>query len=227
MARRRMCKPRHLLGAAILAAYCALAASGGVRPVRYVDIASSGQLRPNRYDDTGRVPFEYRSDADLHAYAQAIVEPVRVYDGADGQFDGLSRTERLDLARYMGARFSKALATLADPYRRPIVRTLRVRLTLTGATRNVTALSALSRFELVGAAYNAIQAWRDREGALMGSASFAVEIYDASTNELLRAYVSKTYPGAWDLAASVGALSASRTALDIGAADLASYLVRG
>jgi hypothetical protein len=37
----------------------------------------------------------------------------------------------------------------------------------------------------------ALQAARGKEGAFTGSVSYAVEVYDASTNQLLGAYVTE------------------------------------
>ena len=108
----------------------------------------------------------------------------------------------------------------------PRAQALRIKLTLTGAKENTPVLSTLSRFDLLGGPYNAVQAVRGKEGALTGSVSFAVEIYAASTNELLAAYVSKEYPNAWNLGAGIGAMSASKTGIDKGAAELVAYLAR-
>ena len=54
----------------------------------------------------------------------------------------------------------------------------------------------------------------------------ALEISDVSSGELLAAYVSKEYPNAWNLGASIGALSASKTGIDKGADELVAYLAR-
>ena len=45
---------------------------------------------------------------------------------------------------------------------------------------------------------------------MTGSVIYGVEIFDAATARLLSAYVTKQYPGAYDIKASVRALAAAR-----------------
>ena len=211
---------------AALAACAALTACAGTQPVPYSGVASSGQMRASAHDETGHIPYEYKSAADLRVYSRFTLDPVVVYGGADSQFEDVSEQDRNELAKYMQATFSDRLAALARNDTGARAQALRIRLTLTGAKENTPVLSTLSRFDLLGGPYNAVQAVRGKEGALTGSVSFAVEIYAASTNELLAAYVSKQYPNAWNLGASIGAMSASKTGIDKGADELVAYLAR-
>ena len=59
---------------------------------------------------------------------------------------------------------------------------------------------------------------------LTGSISYVVEILDASTQELLGAYVAKQYPNAWNLGATFGRLDAARVGIDKGAEELLAQL---
>ena len=211
---------------AALAACVALTACASTQPVPYSGIASSSQMRATTHDETGRIPYEYKSAADLRAYSRFTVDPVIVYAGADNQFEDISEQDKNELAKYMQATFSGRLAALAKNNADPRAHALRIRLTLTGAKENTPVLSTLSRFDLLGGPYNAVQAVRGKEGALTGSVSFAVEIYSASTSELLAAYVSKQYPNAWNLGAGIGSMSASKTGIDKGADELVAYLVK-
>ena len=211
---------------AALAACGALTACASTQPVPYSGIASSSQMRASARDETGRIPYEYKSAADLRAYSRFTVDPVIVYAGADNQFEDISEQDKNELAKYMQATFSGRLAALAKNNADPRAQALRIRLTLTGAKENTPVLSTLSRFDLLGGPYNAVQAVRGKEGALTGSVSFAVEIYSASTSELLAAYVSKQYPNAWNLGAGIGSMSASKTGIDKGADELVAYLAK-
>lgn len=69
-----------------------------------------------------------------------------------------------------------------------------------------------------------MQSIRGKEGLLNGSVNYAVEIYDATTNKLLNAYVAKQYPNAMNVSASVGALSATEVGIDKAAEELADML---
>jgi hypothetical protein len=117
----------------------------------------------------------------------------------------------------MQTRFTDRLRSRFTMVRTRGPNTLRVRLTLTGAVTNTPMLGTLSRFDLAGAVYNGVQAARDGEGTLTGSVIYGVEIFDAATSRLLSAYVTKQYPDAYDIKASVGALAAATAGVDKGA----------
>src|SRR5262249_50709219 len=155
----------------------------------------------------------YSTQVDWRAYDRAILDPVVIYRGRDHQFGDMSDKDKATLAAYMQTRFADKLRSrfaLVNA-RRP--NTLRVRLTLTGAVTNTPVLGTLSRFDIAGAVYNGVQAARDGEGTLTGSVIYGVEIFDASTSRLLSAYVTKQYPGAYDIKASVGSLAAARVGI--------------
>jgi hypothetical protein len=63
---------------------------------------------------------------------------------------------------------------------------------------------------MVGAVYHGVQAVRGGEGMLTGSVSYAVEILEASTSRLLCGYVTRQYPGAYNVGATARTLPASR-----------------
>jgi hypothetical protein len=65
---------------------------------------------------------------------------------------------------------------------------------------------------------------RGKEGMMMGSVSYAVEIYDASNDRLLCAYVEKQYPNAMNVGSTFGGLSASKTGIRKGADALLEQL---
>ena len=50
-----------------------------------------------------------------------------------------------------------------------------------------------------------------------GSVIYGVEIFDAPSSRLLGAYVTKQYPNAYDIRASIGALDAATAGIDRGA----------
>lgn len=217
----------HLNTSLALAACLTLGACVGTRPVPYAGIASSSEMRPSASDDGGRVPFEYRSDTDWRRYASFSLEPVAIYRGSDNQFEDISEDDKAFLARYMQREFTQRLGASFARQGGRGGNALRIKLTLTGAKSNTAVLSTFTRFDLVGGPYNAVQAIRGREGAMTGSVSFAVEIYDAQTQQLLGAYVAKQYPNAWNLKAGMGARSASMVGIEKGADQLAAYLREG
>ncbi|SRR5450830_328603 len=210
---------------AIFAIICiVLSACSTVEPVAYSGISSSGQLAPNWQDKSGRVPFSYAPKVNWHQYNAVIIDPVVIYRGPDQQFNDMSEQDKQELGDYMRLRFMKRLQGRFAIAATTSKTTLRVQLTLTGAKTTMPVLGTLSRFDLAGGIYNGVQTARDREGTLTGSVMYAVEIYDATSNHLLHAYVTKQYPSPWNISASIGALAASKAGIDNGAEELYAEL---
>lgn len=202
----------------------ALAGCGTAEPVMYSGIASSSQLAPNPKDTSGRVPFTYSTQVDWRAYDRMIIEPVTIYRGQDNQFGTMSEADKAELAAYLQTQFAEKLGSRFMLVTTSGPKTLRLKVTLTGATANTPVLSTLSRFDIAGGVYNGVQTVRDKEGTLTGAVIYAVEIHDAATHRLLSAYVSKQYPSPLNIAASVGPLAASKAGIDKGAEALVTQL---
>ncbi|MEK6348197.1 MAG: DUF3313 domain-containing protein [Burkholderia sp.] len=201
-----------------------LAACAGVQPVAYSGIASSSQLQANHAGNSDRIPYDYSRQVDWSQYGKLVLDPVVVYRGSDAQFGKLSPADESALADYMGKTFGKRLSGRFALVGQPAAGTLRIRLTLTGAETTKPVIGQAMHFDIAGNLYNGVQAVRGGQGAFSGSVSYAVEIYDASSNQLLKAYVSKQYPNAMNLPAAFGSLAAARTGLDKGADALVAML---
>lgn len=158
------------------------------------------------------------------SYPNAVIDPVVVYEGRDNQFENIEPKERDELATYMRTVFADQLGQRFRLVRDAQPGTLRVRLTLTGAKANTAFVSTITRFDLAGGPYNAVQGMRGKEGAFIGSVMYSVEIFDAFTGELLDAFVAKQYPNAMNVAATVGRLKAARVGLEKGAEELVAQL---
>jgi len=136
----------------------------------------------------------------------------------------MAAPEIQELAREMQAKFTEKLATQFQITDRPGPNTLRVKLTLAGATANTPVLSTFTRFDIAGGLYNSLQAIRGREGMMTGSIAYAVDISDATTNRLLAAFIAKQYPGAYNVVAGLGSLSAAEAGIEKGADALVERL---
>jgi hypothetical protein len=202
-------------------ALCAIAAGcATVTPVPYSEMASSASLAPDTSDQSGRVPYRYSTSVDWRTYNKVILEPVVIYRGKDHQFGDLSDQDRATLAAYMQTSVADRLRSRFTLVNVRGPNTLRVRLTLTGAVANTPMLGTLPRFDLAGAVYNGVQAARDGEGTMTGSVIYGVEM----SSRLISAFVTKQYPNAYDIKASVGALAAATTGIDKGADALIAQL---
>ncbi|MYZ43576.1 DUF3313 domain-containing protein [Schauerella aestuarii] len=209
----------------VMTTYMLLALTGCAitPPASYADLGSSSKLQPNP-DDATRMPYIYSPQIDWRAYTAAIVEPVAIYGGADHQFGDLPTADKEALADYMRKTFSNTLAGRFSIVDRAAAKTLRIKLTLTGAETNTAVVSTFTRFDLVGMPYNIVQSARGKEGMFMGSVSYSIEIYDAVTQELLKAYVTRQYPNAMNVGATFGSLGAAKTGIERGADDLLAQL---
>ncbi|MGH8027985.1 MAG: DUF3313 domain-containing protein [Pseudoxanthomonas sp.] len=197
-----------------------LAGCASTRPVQYSEITSSQLLRPNPSDKTGRMPYAYAAKANWRGYTGAIIEPVAIYGGADAQFEKVDERDKQELAQYMYSQFRAAVGERYPIANRAGPGILRVQLTLTGAKPNKAVISTFTKFDMAGLPYNTVQSIRGKEGLMVGSVSYVIEVYDSATGEVLLAYVAKQYPNAMNVKASVGALAASRTGIKKGAKDL-------
>lgn len=206
-----------------VAAVClTLAGCASVKPVPYSGIASSAYLSPDSHNS--RVPYRYETPANWSSYRKIIIEPVAVYQGADNQFGNMREEDKSALASYMQNTFAQKLATRFDVVNEAGPATLRVKLTLTGAKTTTPVLGTFTKFDIGGGMYNSVQAIRGKEGAMNGSVIYSVEIYDALSQQLLSAYITKQYPNAMNVGASFGALKAARVGIDKGANALVKQL---
>jgi hypothetical protein len=210
--------------AAVIAITSVVAGCTTADPTVYSGLASASQLRPNTEDSTGRVPYRYKSNVDWRQYNKIIVDPVTVYGGPDNQFVKMADNDKSVLARYMQDQFAERLRTRFALVNNPGPGTLRLHLTLTGAKDTTPFLGPFSHLDVGGNVINAAQAVRGREGTMAGSVNYAVEIYDAASNRLLSAYVTKQYPNAMNAGATFSVLKGSKVGIDKGVDALLAEL---
>lgn len=205
-------------------AFLALGGCAGVKPVPYSGIPSSTHLTPNIRDDSNHTPYQYSTTVDWGSYSKVMVDPAAVYRGADNQFGKMSDEDKTTLADYLQKTFTQKLETKFQRATKAEPDTLRVKLILTGAETTTTFLGQFTHFDIGGNVINGVQAVRGGQSLFGGSVSYAVEIYDASNDRLLNAYVTKQYPNAMNLTASFGSLGAAKVGIEKGADALVAQL---
>ncbi len=209
---------------ALLGACISLVGCASTQPTAYSGLASASQLRPDAADKSGHIPYSVSTTTNWHSYTSAIVAPVELYKGIDAQFENVSEEDKAVLARTMNEEFKHALQKRFSIVESAAPNTLLVKATLTGGRTTTRFISTVTRLDIFGAPYNIVQAIRGKEGSFTGSVSYAVEIFDATNHTLLDAYVTKQFPNAMNVAASLGALDASITGIQKGAVQLAQRL---
>jgi hypothetical protein len=195
-----------------------LSGCASTRPVAYQDLSSSSQLKPVK---DGPDLYEYKNPHDhLATYTALIVDPVTIYRGPDSQFGSVKEPARKTIAQNMQLQFAEALGKRFKIADSPSPGTLRLHLTLTGIETSTPVVSTLSHIAPVGLLVNSGLEASGSKGTFLGSVSYAVELYDAMTGELLYASISKETAHALDVTASVGTLDAAKAGVRRGAGHL-------
>jgi len=212
------------IGFAVAVAAFTLSGCGTPDPLRYAELSSSGQLAPNPHDESGRIPYRYATQVNWRGYDRIIIAPVEIYRGADHQFGKMTEEDKHALADYMKFKFAEKLQPRFALTDQPSPSALRLKLTLTGAAANTAVVSTFTKFDLAGGLYNGVQAIRGGEGMMGGAVMYVVELYDSTSGRLLESYVTKQYPNAMNIGASIGSLAAAKTGIEKGAEALAAEL---
>jgi|SRR5580700_9403585 hypothetical protein len=207
----------------VLCALAVTAAAGcATKPVAFKNLESAAQLQ---LSSTSERPYQYRDAASgLAHYTKLLIDPVTVYTGADAQFGSVAPQDRRALADYVQHRFSAALDASWQPVQTAQPGALRLHLTLLGARSSVPVLSTASHLAPIGLVANAVLELSHDPGTFYGSASYAVELFDAQTGKLIWAYVEQRSAHALDITSSFRGLDAARAGVRHGATELASDL---
>ncbi len=156
-------------------------------------------------DKSGSESWTYAQPREVFSkYRTLIVDNTAVYKGADAQFDGIDPADRSKFAAIVTDQLRSELAkSFPDP---PSVQpdTLRLKVTLLGAEKTKGGVATATRVTPVGFGLSAIKSAMGKGGSFTGSVLFAVELYDARTNELLLAAVRRRHPDPLDVPATLG-----------------------
>lgn len=214
-------RPLALLAAGLCAGVLAGCANSPA-PNKYQQLASSSQLAAAPPEGTRRTPFSYEAPGSgLSRYAAVRLLPVSLYGGADHQFGTLSAGDKAQLAAFADEAFRTAFARQGLLAQGRADHAVELKITLTGAQANVPVLATATKLTPAGFALNGINALAGNEGRFTGVVIYAVEFRDGASGKILWAYVTKQYPNAMNLAATLGPLDAAKAGLEEGADALA------
>jgi hypothetical protein len=136
-------------------------------------------------------------------YRSVIVDPAVVYQGPDAQFDGIDSADRYKAASVITAELRQELAKTFPSPAKPQADTLRIKVTILGATKTKGGIATATRVTPVGFGLSALKSALGKPGTFTGSVLFAVELHDARTNELLLAAVRRRTPDPLDVPATI------------------------
>ena len=136
-------------------------------------------------------------------YRTVMVDPTVVYQGPDAQFDGIDYATRAKYAAIITDELRSEIAKTFPAPARAQKDTLRLRVTMLGAQKTKGGLATATRVTPLGLATSALKSVRGKTGTFTGSVLYAVELYDARTNELLLAAVRRRTPDPLDVPATL------------------------
>jgi hypothetical protein len=187
-----------LPAAALLAAAPAFAQTKDHAPVSLPSSTKMTQDKPGTENWTYAQPREV-----FTKYRSVIVEPTAVYQGPDAQFDNVESADRYRAATMITDELRRELAKTFPSPATPQADTLRLRVTILGATKTKGGIATATRVTPVGFGLSAVKSVLGKPGTFTGSILFAVELYDARTNELLLAAVRRRTPDPLDVPATI------------------------
>jgi hypothetical protein len=136
-------------------------------------------------------------------YRTVIVEPTVVYQGSDAQFDGIDPGDRAKYAAIITEALRSEIGKSFPAPPKPQADTLRLRVTLIGANKTKGGIATATRVTPLGFASSALKSAMGKTGSFTGSLLYAVELYDAKTNELLLGAVRRRTPDPLDVPATL------------------------
>ncbi len=156
-------------------------------------------------DKPGSESWTYAQPRDVFTkYRTVIVEPTAVYTGPDAQFEDISTADRSKFAGIVTDQLRSELAKSFPAPAKAQADTLRIKVTLLGAEKTKGGVATATRVTPVGFGLSAVKSALGKGGSFTGSVLFAVEVYDARTNELLIAAVRRRHPDPLDVPATLG-----------------------
>jgi hypothetical protein len=132
-----------------------------------------------------------------------MVAATKVYQGPDAQFEGITPEDRARYAQIITEALRTELAESFPAPATPQADTLRLQVTLLGGSKTKGGIATATRVTPFGFATSAVKSALGKSGTMTGSVLYAVELYDAKTNELLLAAVRRRTPDPLDVPATL------------------------
>jgi hypothetical protein len=136
-------------------------------------------------------------------YRSVIVDPTAVYQGPDAQFEGIDSADRYKAASVITDELRRELAKTFPSPASPQADTLRLKVTMLGATKTKGGIATATRVTPMGFGLSALKSALGKPGTFTGSVLFAVELHDGRTGELLLAAVRRRTPDPLDVPATL------------------------
>lgn len=194
---RSVSRPLFLLSALVLP----MSAAAQTRDHAPVALQSSRQMAQ---DSANSESWTYAQPAAIfRKYRTVIIEPTRVYQGADAQFEGVDPADRSKYADIITDALRGEFAQFSSTSGGAEADTIRIRVTLLGVKKTTGGVATATRVTPLGFATSALKSAFGKGGTLTGSILYAVEATDGRTGELLIAAVRRRTPDPLDVPATL------------------------
>jgi hypothetical protein len=165
----------------------------------------------------GRISW-VQPNTDFHKYTSIMIAPVSIYSGTDTDWGNTSDADRTEIANYLQQTYGKAIGQSLHIVHRAGPHTLLLQMQLVGVESNVPVLSTVSRIYPAGLVLNITKQASSSPGTFSGSVTYALMVYDSTSNTLLAAAVNKKYPEALNVTSTLSTVRAAKAGIDQGAA---------
>ncbi|QIK95367.1 DUF3313 domain-containing protein [Sphingomonas sp. HDW15A] len=188
----------------LLPATAILIAAPAVSQTRDHAPVSLPSARVMAQDKAGSESWTYaRPASEFRKYRTVMIPAAIVYQGPDAQFEGISQADRAKFADMITQELRTEMAKSFPAPASPQTDTLRLQVTILGATKTTGGIATATRVTGLGFATSALKSVLGKPGSLTGSILYAVELYDARTNELMLAAVRRRTPDPLDVPATI------------------------
>jgi hypothetical protein len=188
----------------VLPAVALLIATPAVSQTRDHAPVSLPSARVMAQDKAGTESWTYVQPAsEFRKYRTVMIPAAIVYQGPDAQFDGISQADRVKFADMITQALRSEMVKSFPAPAKAQADTLRLQVTILGATKTTGGIATATRVTGLGFATSALKSVLGKPGTLTGSILYAVELYDARTNELMLAAVRRRTPDPLDVPATI------------------------
>ena len=188
----------------VLSAAALLIAAPAVSQTRDHAPVSLPSARVMAQDKAGTESWTYVQPAsEFRKYRTVMIPAAIVYQGPDAQFDGISQADRVKFADMITQALRSEMVKSFPAPAKAQADTLRLQVTILGATKTTGGIATATRVTGLGFATSALKSVLGKPGTLTGSILYAVELYDARTNELMLAAVRRRTPDPLDVPATI------------------------
>lgn len=178
---------------------------------KYSGIESSSEMQP-KPGASDTMIFK-KEGVDGKKFVKFLFEPVEIYQGDDADFGSVSKKDIAEVADFMKSEFERVLQGKYPVVNAPGPGVLRIKLTLAGIELTRPALAVATRLIPFGLALNIGKSAAGISGSFTGSVTCAGELYDAETNTLVYAFLTRRGPNAMDVTSVLTGLDAAKKAV--------------